>query len=191
MPYDALDPELLLWVHACLVDTAMLMERLVVGALDDAGRQQLYEESMVQAEMLRIPRRAMPATVGGLHGYMDEVLSSGVLRPSDGSEAVANLIREPPPDTPQRPLWKLISLWSFGLLPAELKELYEVRDGPARAVALRASLFAVRHLRRFAPPEWRLIPPARLAAARLSGGRSEATPADTIMPGRLKVPGAG
>src|SRR5438034_10707595 len=28
--YDALDPELLLWVHACLVDSALLFERLTV-----------------------------------------------------------------------------------------------------------------------------------------------------------------
>ena len=30
-PYDALDPELLLWVHACLVDSALLFEELTVG----------------------------------------------------------------------------------------------------------------------------------------------------------------
>ncbi|MGH2767167.1 MAG: oxygenase MpaB family protein, partial [Actinomycetota bacterium] len=30
-PYDALDPDLLLWVHACLVDSALLFERLTVG----------------------------------------------------------------------------------------------------------------------------------------------------------------
>ena len=29
--YDALDPELLLYVHACLVDSALLFEQLTVG----------------------------------------------------------------------------------------------------------------------------------------------------------------
>ena len=30
-PYDALDPELLLWVHACLVDSALEFERVIVS----------------------------------------------------------------------------------------------------------------------------------------------------------------
>src|SRR5438132_2060317 len=34
LPYDANDPELLLWVHACLVDSSLLFERLTVGRLD-------------------------------------------------------------------------------------------------------------------------------------------------------------
>ena len=59
LPYDALDPELLLWVHACLVDTALLMERLVIGALDDEGRQRFHEESMLQAEMLELPKGSL------------------------------------------------------------------------------------------------------------------------------------
>ena len=42
--YDALDPDLLLYVHACLVDSALLFEDLTVGALDDAGRQRFHEE---------------------------------------------------------------------------------------------------------------------------------------------------
>src|SRR4029453_5850147 len=45
--YDALDPHLLLWVHACLVDSALLFERLTVGKLDDAGRQRFHEEKIV------------------------------------------------------------------------------------------------------------------------------------------------
>ena len=49
--YDALDPELLLYVHACLVDSALLFEELTVGELDDAGRQRFHEEQMLAAEM--------------------------------------------------------------------------------------------------------------------------------------------
>ena len=40
--YDALDPELLLYVHACLVDSALLFEELTVGALDDEGRERFH-----------------------------------------------------------------------------------------------------------------------------------------------------
>ena len=54
-PYDALDPELLLWVHACLVQSALLFERLTVGRLDARGRQRFHEEQMLAAELVRLP----------------------------------------------------------------------------------------------------------------------------------------
>src|ERR1700693_33298 len=39
LAYDAMDPNLLLYVHACLVDSALLFEQLTVGKLDDEGRE--------------------------------------------------------------------------------------------------------------------------------------------------------
>ena len=53
LPYDALDPELLLYVHACLVDSALLFEELTVGKLDAAGRQRFHEEQMLAAELVQ------------------------------------------------------------------------------------------------------------------------------------------
>jgi uncharacterized protein (DUF2236 family) len=188
LPYDALDPELLLWVHACLVDTSILMERLVVGRLDDAGRQAFYEESMISAELLKLPRDRMPPTLRDLDEYLSTVMRSGILRRTDGSDAVAGLIRNPPPETPQRPLWRLISFWSFGLLPPELQTLYEVRMSLAHRAALRASLLAMKSLRPLAPPGLRFIPPARSAEARTQGLREDVEEPDTIMPGGFKMP---
>ena len=60
-PYDALDPELLLYVHACLVDSALLFEELTVGKLDDEGRQRFHEEQMLAAELCLVPRDDDPA----------------------------------------------------------------------------------------------------------------------------------
>ena len=58
--YDAFDPDLLLWVHACLVDSALLFERHTVGRLDDAGRQRFHEEQMAAAELLELSRERIP-----------------------------------------------------------------------------------------------------------------------------------
>src|SRR5207253_6242083 len=78
-PYDALDPELLLWVHACLVDSALLFEQLTVGALDQEGRQRFHEEQMLAAEMLLLPRERIPPTVAELRAYIAGVVASGDL----------------------------------------------------------------------------------------------------------------
>ena len=65
-PYDGLDPRLLLWVHACLVDSAILFEELTVGKLDDRGRQRFHEEQMLVAELVKLPREIVPPTVPAL-----------------------------------------------------------------------------------------------------------------------------
>jgi uncharacterized protein (DUF2236 family) len=189
LPYNALDPELLLWVHASLVDTALVMERLVVGRLDDEGRQRFHEESMLQAEMLELPRSMIPPTVEDLRAYLDEVMASGILRRTDGSEAVGSLIMNPPPETPQRPLWRLISFWSFGLLPKPVREdVYSVGWNPLQEAAMRVSLEAVKRLRPLAPSELRLIPPARSAEDRLSRRPRVDESADSLLPGNLQMP---
>src|SRR5206468_11136507 len=80
LPYDAKDHDLLLWVHACLVDSQLLFERLTVGKLDDAGRERFHQEQMVGAELLGLDRSMIPPTVGALREYVDGVVASGILR---------------------------------------------------------------------------------------------------------------
>jgi uncharacterized protein (DUF2236 family) len=167
--YDARDPGLLLWVHACLVDSFLEFERLTIGGLDDAGRQAFHEESMVGAELLRLPRGRIPPTVPALRAYLDEVMASGILRMTDGARRVADLIGNPPRDVPRRPLWGLISFLAFQTLPEPLKRLYGVRGGPARRALLQASVLGVRVARPLAPPRIRYVAPAVMAGWRLEG----------------------
>jgi uncharacterized protein (DUF2236 family) len=170
LPYDARDPELLLWVHAVLVDSFLLFERATVGGLDDAGRQAFHEESMVSAELLRLPRERIPPTVPALRAYIEEVAASGILRMTDGAATVAELIRNPPANVPQRKLWGLIGYLGFGTLPAPVQALYGVKGGPLRAAGVRATLAAVRAARPLAPRHLRVIMPAQLAERRLAQG---------------------
>jgi uncharacterized protein (DUF2236 family) len=166
--YDARDPELLLWVHASLVDSFLLFEELTVGRLDDAGRERFHTESMRSAELLRLPRERIPPTVAALRAYIDHVCVTEA-RATDGSERVAELIRNPPDNVPRRALWGLIGFLAFQTLPPALRGVYGVRAQPAR---LRATLRAVRLARRLAPRSLRHILPARAAAARLAAQAS-------------------
>jgi len=94
--YDALDPELLLYVHACLVDSALLFEELTVGRLDDAGRQRFHEEQMLAAELLLVPHEIIPqpspSSVRGSRGSK----TGGVLQVTEGARRVAELFLDPP-----------------------------------------------------------------------------------------------
>jgi uncharacterized protein (DUF2236 family) len=167
LPYDALDPDLLLWVHACLVDSQLLFERLTVGKLDEEGRERFHREQMAGAELLGLDRSRIPPTVPELRAHIDRVVDSGTLRISDDTRKVARLIRRPPPDVPWRPVLRQVAWWAFATLPERLRAEYGVRWGPAQELRLKTSLFSLRVLRPMLPPRFREILPARRAAERV------------------------
>lgn len=159
LPYDALDPDLLLYVHACLVDSALLFEELTVGRLDEGGRQRFHEEQMLAAELVGVPRSIIPATVPALRGYLDEVADGGMLRVTDAARAVADLFLDPPKDAEWRPILRGVSKLAFGTLPPAVRAMYGVDPTPGRELLMRATFAATRCLRPFLPPKYRFIAP--------------------------------
>ena len=167
--YDALDPGLLLWVHACLVDSALLFERRTVGRLTRDERQRFHEEQMIAAELLRLPRDRIPPTIEDLSTYIEAVVAGEELQLTDASWRVAELFRRPPREATWRPVLRAISWWAFGSLPPRLREAYGVAWDPAREAALRATLRGLRLARPAIPRRFRWILPAQLAHARRAG----------------------
>ena len=158
-PYDALDPHLLLYVHACLVDSALLFERLTVGRLDDAGRQRFHEEQMLAAEMMRIPRSMIPPTVPALRAWLADVEDRGELQVTEGARRVYELFLDPPPEAEWRPILGGVSRLAFGTLPPLIREMYGIRVGPAKAAAMRATFAAIRAGRPLLPHRFRYLAP--------------------------------
>lgn len=166
--YDAMDPDLLLWVHACLVDSALLFERLTVGRLSPTERERFHREQMLGAELLGLARERIPPTVGALRAYVADVVAGDDLVVGDAARRVADLVGDPPPQAEWRPVLRAVSWWAFGTLPPRLRAMYGVTWGPGRAAALRASLAALRLGRPAIPRRFRWILPAQQAAARLA-----------------------
>jgi uncharacterized protein (DUF2236 family) len=164
--YDALDPDLLLWVHACLVDSALLFEQLTVGALDDRGRQRFHEEQMLVAEMLLLARERIPPTVTALRAYIDDVVASGDLVVTDAARAVAALFKDPPREAEWRPVLRAVSRWAFGTLPPRLRAQYGEPWSRAHDAMLVATLATVRTIRPALPRRFKYIQPAEAALAR-------------------------
>ena len=168
--YDALDPDLLLWVHACLVDSQILFERLTVGKLDDEGRERYHQEQMQGAELLGLPRDRIPPTVPALSAYIEGVTESGILGVNSDTMKVADLIRRPPRDVPWRPVLRMISRLAFATLPHPIRKMYGVRLGTLGRAQLRGSIGSLRMIRPFLPSQIREVLPARHAARRVRGG---------------------
>jgi uncharacterized protein (DUF2236 family) len=167
--YDAMNPDLLLWVHACLVDSALLFERLTVGRLGEGDRERFHGEQMVAAELLGLPRERIPPTVAGLRAYIQEVVDGDALVVTPAAHRVSRLFREPPPEAQWRPVLRAVSWWAFGTLPDSLRERYGLGWGFGDRVRLRASLAALKSFRPALPRRYRWILPAQEAGQRVRG----------------------
>jgi uncharacterized protein (DUF2236 family) len=157
--YDALDPHLLRYVHATLIDSALLFEELTIGRLDDAGRQRFHEEQMLAAELVRIPKETIPPTVPALRAWLDDVIDHGELRVTEGARRVAGLFMDPPADAEWRPILPQVARLAFGTLPPVVREMYGVRWNVAKETALRATFAAMRGGHRLIPAKYRFIEP--------------------------------
>jgi uncharacterized protein (DUF2236 family) len=167
--YDALDPGLLLYVHACLVDSALRFERLTVGALDDADRQRFHDEQKLAAELLLVPRDIIPRTVNELRAYLRGVVASGQLLVTDAARRVAGLFENPPPEAEWRPVLGVVSKLAFGTLPPTVREQYGFRLTPLRRAAMHGAFASLRALRPVLPPRYRYIAPYQDWLARRRG----------------------
>jgi uncharacterized protein (DUF2236 family) len=157
--YDALDPHLLLYVHACLVDSALLFEERTVGALDDAGRQHFHEEQMLAAELCLVPREIIPPTVPALRAWLADVQDHGELLVTDNAQRVAQLFLHPPAEAEWRPVLAGVSRLAFATLPPLVREMYGFRLGALRKAAVDATFAATRVARPFLPPKYRYLAP--------------------------------
>jgi uncharacterized protein (DUF2236 family) len=157
--FDATDPHLLLWVHACLVESALLFERLTVGRLDDRGRQRFHEEQMLAAELVRLPRSMIPATVPELDAYIADTVRSGELVVTDPARSVAGLFLKPPPEAEWRPVLRTVARLAFGTLPPALREGYHLPRRRGEWAARRITFALLRGSRPLLPARFRYIAP--------------------------------
>jgi len=167
-PYDANDPELLLWVHATLVDTALLMYRTYVGPLTPAEQDAYYEDMKAVARLFGTPGTAMPDSYGDFVAWWRSMLDSEVICVTPEARALAATVLSPPLPMVARPAWELVKFATAGFLPAELRRGYGFTWTPAHRAVLAASAEGVR--RAFLPllPDLaRALPGARAAEREL------------------------
>jgi uncharacterized protein (DUF2236 family) len=167
--YDALDPHLLLYVHACLVDSALLFEERTVGALDDAGRQRFHEEQMLAAEMCLVPRDIIPPTVPALRAWLADVEDRGELLVTDNARRVAQLFLDPPEGAEWRPVLRGVSRLAFATLSPLVREMYGFPLGPVRQAGVDLALGATKLVRPVLPSKYRFLAPYNVWRRRQQG----------------------
>ena len=164
--YDARDPQLLMWVHATLVDSAMVAYDLFVKPLSAEEKSRYYQESKRLAELFEIPRGAIPESLSEFSDYLDEMLTGNTLAVGPSARSLAQDIVYPRPLIlrPAAPLFRVVTA---GLLPERLRTAYGLKWNPRRKQVfwLFAKLF--RLLLPLVPAVIRVVPHARAAEKRL------------------------
>lgn len=160
-PYDASDPALLLWVHATLVDTALLVYERFVGPLPRSARARYYEESKIAARIFGIPDELIPSSLTDFHSYMKRMISSDVLAVGNASREIAASILHPPVALPLQPAFRIANLFTVGLLPSPLRERYRLTWGRTSEAALQMAAKTARSLMPLLPDLMRALPHAR------------------------------
>ena len=120
--YFANDPELLMWVHATLVDTAVRVYTSLMGDLTDGEIEEYYQDSTYVAEVLGCPREAQPDDWRAFKAYVREMVST--IEVSDTSRRLARSIFHPSLPWVAAPSIALARFVTVGMLPAPLREQY-------------------------------------------------------------------
>lgn len=93
-PYRALDPALLLWVWATLIDTAVLVYERAVVPLTPAERDSYYEQQVLLAYACGVPEGGCPADWAAFRAYVEGVIATE-LRVTPTTVAVADSVVRP------------------------------------------------------------------------------------------------
>jgi uncharacterized protein (DUF2236 family) len=165
--YRASDPELLLWVHSTLIDSALETYATFVGPLSGDEREAYYRESWAIGRLLGIPAATFPPDYGAFRAYVDSMVAD-TLRVSDEARRLAAAVLRPPlRGVPARTFWPH-EVVTAGLLPPRVRQQYGLRWDRRREAAYRALVVSLRGLVRVAPPFLRRAAPARAAERRLA-----------------------
>ena len=170
-PYRALDPDLLVWVHATLVDSALVTYGRFVGPLGPAARARYYEDMRRQAAVFGVPPGALPSSFERFERYVAETVRE--LRVTSEAREVARAVLDPPVPPALRPVARAMAFVTVGLLPAPIRDSYGlIWDGGREwllslvAAAIRATVVPV------LPDGLRRWPHARDADRRCRGSAS-------------------
>jgi uncharacterized protein (DUF2236 family) len=164
--YDALDPALLLWVHATLVDSALVTYNLFVEILSSDEKVQYYDETKKLAYLFGVPRTIVPPSLEGFNTYMQEMLTGRTISVGTTARSLAQEILHPRPWILKigGPLFFLITV---GLLPAPLRDAYGLRWNDRKERLFRIVARSIRSLLPVVPGPFRIVPHARAAEKKL------------------------
>lgn len=167
----ASDPDLLLWVHATLVDSFLTVARRGGLRLSDAEADAFVGEQTLLARRIGVTgpdAPAVPSTVADLADYLRDVRPH--LRATPAARDAVRLLLVPP--MPARalvaaPAWSTLAGLGIATLPRWARRMYGLPGLPTTDLATTATLRTLRATLLLVPPSVREGPHRAAARARL------------------------
>jgi uncharacterized protein (DUF2236 family) len=167
-PYDARTHELVMWVHATLVHTSLLVYQRYVKPLTIAEQRTYYEEQKLLGEQFGVPVEHQPASFAEFNEYFDDMLAGDRIAVTDALRDVVDAVMNPDLPFLARPVVEAMNLATVGLLPEELREELGLPWGPNRRRLYEASRVVLAAALPVLPKLLREFPPARSADRRVA-----------------------
>jgi uncharacterized protein (DUF2236 family) len=160
--YDASDQELLLWVHATLIDSAMIAYDRFVAPLREADKIDYYNDSIKLARLFGIEGTIIPSGLAEFEAYMKQMLNGGVIAVGPTAKRLAQdvLYARPWIFKPAGPLFRFVTA---GLLPEKLRRDYGLSWNERKAKMFSTLAAVIRAVRPLVPTPLRIVPHARKA----------------------------
>ena len=167
-PYSAMDPDLLLWVHATLVDSGLVVYRRFFGRISENDAERYVAEMGRLAVLMGVPEDLLFADLAAFGAYVDRTVRD--LEVSKEAREMAPWILRPPVPLALRPVARFQELVTVGLLPLALRAGYGLPWPARRERLLRASAATARVVVPRLPGVLRRWPQARAAERRALAG---------------------
>ena len=160
--YDARDPELLAWVHATLVDSAVVTYEHFVGPLSVREKRLYYDGAKRLAFLFGVPEAEIPGSLDDFNEYMTAMLHGDTISVDSTARALAGEILSPRPWILKgvSPVSRFITI---GLLPPGLRDAYGLVWNHRKERALGLLAGGIRRLLPLIPRALRIVPHARAA----------------------------
>lgn len=157
----------LCWVHATLIETALLAYELVLPPLTAEQRERYYSESRLFAALFGIPDECLPRDWAAFSAYSAAMVQSGTLIVTDqardmGCRLIAGADTWLPVPASYRAL-------TAALLPQQIREAFGFAYGAAEQQAVRQLIARIRRIYPLLPTRLRYVGPYQEAQQRLAG----------------------
>jgi uncharacterized protein (DUF2236 family) len=163
--YSALDPELLLWVHATLVDSSIAAYERFVRPMPAWVKDRYYVEMQRMGTAFGVPEHVHPPTYRAFRSYLDDTIDG--LEIGDECRWAAHRVLRPSMPLVVVPAGLAGGLASVGLLPPRIRTGLGLRWNRGTELAFRALAKAVRASLPMLPDRVRRWPHAREAERRM------------------------
>lgn len=159
--YAATDPELLLWVHATLIDQALMAYETYVAPLPETDREKYYQESKVFGRLFGIPEERYPETIADFEDYYERMLAEALAVGPRGSELRDTLFAQ------GRVCWPLYAFLGASTLPDPVRDEFRLPWSSRRQRVFDTGAVFVGAVLPHLPPRIRFVGAYRRARARL------------------------